>query len=577
MLFGFARVRPPLRGYTLPLLLLSGGLVAQGPGPFFPDERLAVGTLPGLPVHAAAVGDLDGQGLDDDVVLVTAPVLSAPGAVTVRRSEGGGRLGPPVVVSTIIRPSAAPAIGDVDGDGLGDLILVSHGTSLPGQVEVLRNLGTRPLSFASQGTWLLPSTALGPVIQLGIGPVVAGDFDGDGRDDVVIAISDAILGSVHGLMGAAAGPGGFFPGGFRLLTTLRDSADFLAIEDLDASDGRGAGEVVVGRTQPGFAYASYLRGPVDPVTPPALVDLPLVSPGALQVADFDGDGRLDLFSESGSVRNPRILVQQAPTSTGDLRFRTLAIGARAPFSTGWSPAPQVGDLDGDGRPDIVGITRNLLSSRLVVMASRSGWRQVDVGLDPQIDRSRIPTLRLLERDGRAGPDAIILPTRQGQLEADTFLGRTGGATFAWPGTLDSRGRHGLRLDSGFDGLVDGRGERDAPASFFRFSWRVQPFVPALVGSPVGLVAHVWGPGEAAPTRLASPPGLWFEPTRAFWVLDPLGSSGLLANPGPMPAAGFTLDLPWSGGALPPGTRVLVQALGFESGRLLGSEAHLIRF
>ncbi|MEX0717177.1 MAG: VCBS repeat-containing protein [Planctomycetaceae bacterium] len=86
-------------------------------------------------------------------------------------------------------------------------------------------------------------------------------------------------------------------------------------------------------------------------------------------ADFDGDGRIDLvvaefgYLETGSLR---LLMQTGLDERGVPKFRELVLDARH----GWSHVP-IGDLDGDGRPDFVGLVSQEFES-VVAFLNRGG-------------------------------------------------------------------------------------------------------------------------------------------------------------------------------------------------------------
>lgn len=134
----------------------------------------------GVTPTSVALGDLDGDG---DLDAVT---TNFDGTVSVLLGDGAGSFGTHTETSTgTTRPSHV-VLSDVDGDGLLDIVSTSGVTSQVsgilgeagapnGAVSVLRNVGSG--SFASA---LVFDTNSGDTLGVAIG-----DFNGDGRADIV--------------------------------------------------------------------------------------------------------------------------------------------------------------------------------------------------------------------------------------------------------------------------------------------------------------------------------------------------------------------------------------------------------
>jgi len=207
---------------------------------------------------------------------------------------------------------AALALADVDGDGRPE-ILVGHG----GGVTVLVNQGAG--KFAAGASY--PTSAA--VVALAVG-----DFNGDGRPD--LAVADGGVGIFLN-----TGNAGFSP--VVEYTVAHPFA--IAIGDLD---GDGRLDLAIG----GDSTQILLGGASGVFALPVTVGPYTQAPVAL--ADLAGDGKLDLI-----VSNPyrSIAVMR---NLGQASFAAPQVYSDGVFINFVSLAVATGDLNGDGRPDIVG-------------------------------------------------------------------------------------------------------------------------------------------------------------------------------------------------------------------------------
>ncbi|MGE0484603.1 MAG: calcium-binding protein [Gammaproteobacteria bacterium] len=240
-------------------------------------------------------------------------------------------------------------IGDLDGDGYDDLLVDEFVGSGAAARAVERVVYGRAEAF---GTWLDTSAELvaGAAFELS-GPAVYrafhGDFDGDGRNDLVVDHGDG-RGSV--LYGDAQRYGT----GVALdaLTPARGfDFEFGSIAALADVDNDGAADIV-------FEDARVLRG--------GLARADYAVPGGAQasgagdlgwflpIGDFDGDGRADVLGiDFDTLAIDILLLDELGVHTGLERDDARRIGLTGLLQVEDLGRTVHGDFNGDGRDDLV--------------------------------------------------------------------------------------------------------------------------------------------------------------------------------------------------------------------------------
>lgn len=354
-------------------------------GRFAAPVELAV---PGL-VDAVAMGDVNGDGRSD-VVFSTGYNADAAQAfkllVRLQRSDGG--LAAAQVLDTraeYICPARSVVIGDLDGDGRQDVLLGAAGCGIQvfrqGSDGVLRAASfidsevsgrLRLADFNGDGRLdLAAGSGYGPQLRVWLqqadgslqvhttlaydqtqGDLDVGDVNGDGRPDLVASSNGGDPGRVIGIVLQNA-DGSFGPVLARGVASATGVAG-LAVGDVN---GDGRADVVVGYGGNAGQLGVMLQQ-ADGSLASAVAMASRDSPKQLEVADINGDGRRDVVVGHSGWIAVGIYLQQAD---GTLLAETLYPG---PYGNDNPGAMAVGDVTGDGRPDVV-VTEVLLVQRVV--------------------------------------------------------------------------------------------------------------------------------------------------------------------------------------------------------------------
>jgi hypothetical protein len=292
-------------------------------------------------LYGLALADLDGDGRLDIVVANNSynsisifQNLCSPGSITT--NSFGARVDIPVGP----RPVGI-AVQDLDGDGKPEIVTANMGGTT---VSVLRNIGTR-------GN--ITTNSFAPAVSFTVGPTPVGvmiaDMDGDGKPDVVTVNNGnssqamSVLRNLSTLGNIAFATNVDFPG---LATSY-----CLAIRDMD---GDGKPDVVIG-SQPSGLAVSVFRNTSTPgsiTTDSFAAHVDFAAGGwvnSVAIGDLDGDGKPDVVA---ALQSPSQLDVFKNTSTPG-SFTSSSLSTPIVFSSGSNPnGVAIGDLDGDGRPDI---------------------------------------------------------------------------------------------------------------------------------------------------------------------------------------------------------------------------------
>jgi alpha-tubulin suppressor-like RCC1 family protein len=342
-----------------PVTVTVGGLTAYSAGLFEPSFAGALTNLttanfaasfdltPAPNPAASIMADLDGDGKPDIAV-----VCSSGEVISIFRniSTNGAPLSAASFAPRVDLPfptNGTAGIGyrlqavDLDGDGKLDLIACEDGGN---RVSVFHNIGT---------PGALTTNSFEPAFALIAGSdcrfATAKDLDGDGRPDIVaLNYGDNTI-SIFKNVGVPAGlhPASFLPP----VTIPAPGGPYdAAIADLN---GDGKPDLVVANADAGTVSIyqnTATTGLLDANSflPPFSLGVG-VNTASILVADLDGDGNLDLVA--GSVQQDQFSVFRNLGSGGLLTTNSFA--APVNFGTpGWMHVGAIADFNGDGKPDL---------------------------------------------------------------------------------------------------------------------------------------------------------------------------------------------------------------------------------
>ena len=338
--------------------------------------------------NAIAIADIDGDG---DLDIVSANQGGNDLAVFEQISPAIFGTDPAMTLGSSADTSGprAVAVADLDGDGRLDIVSAN---STGGTLAIFYQQASG--GFPAAADVLLGGGSLGTPASVAIG-----DFNGDGRPDIVCAnntgnnLSVFLQSATGGFAGVApqtigdsgntkapvhvlavdidcdgdldilcansAGndialflnPGnGVFPGNpSRSLggSSTTQTPKYLAVGDLD---GDGDLDIAVACSGNNTIAVFFQGTPGSFPSSPSLslTHASMVSPETVAVADIDHDGDLDIVSGNSSSRNVTIFRQGTPGTFGPT---PVVVGG-----AGWTNSPRtlfLVDLDGDGDIDIV--------------------------------------------------------------------------------------------------------------------------------------------------------------------------------------------------------------------------------
>lgn len=323
---------------------------------FTAHQPTRAGTAP----TGLAAADLNGDGKLDLVAASTtanAASILLNGTPHAGAAEGGvPAYNAAATFPTRVEPSSLLSI-DVNGDGRPDQVVTNKGSNT---VSVLLNTtapGAAVPAFAPQRTF---ATGVQPFA------VAAADVNGDGKLDLVVAnvasnsVSVLLNTTPPGSTTPTFAPQQAFPVGLGPEAVLAGDVNGDGKPDLVvANNGEATLSVLVNTTAPGGAAVSYT---------PHQVFATGTHPAALAWADVNGDGRCDVVVANMSSDTVSVLMNSTPRGS-----TAPAFGPQRAFATGTTPVwVAAADVTGDGRPDLLVANRGSNAVSVLVNTSAPG-------------------------------------------------------------------------------------------------------------------------------------------------------------------------------------------------------------
>lgn len=308
--------------------------------PTFTDTsfaEVADSTAQRFPLHTA-VSDLNNDGKAD---MVVTNFVSNSISILRNTSTGGAVSFAPAQSLAVYLTAIRSAIGDLDGDGKPDVVTVTRfGNAFTDSIYVFHNtsVGGGVISFERA-----PNVVA--AYETNATSVKVRDLNGDGKPDLIV--TDEFNGSVQLFQNVST------QDSIKFIPLARVDGGSLP-QDIDVADLDGDGKPDLALTTQTYVMVHRNISPRSDtiVFGPTMYFDAGFSPGSISLGDLDGDGMPEMVVTNGG--NDNFSVYRNTSVAGAISF-----AGRVSYALGNIPYNvSIGDLDGDGRPDLALTTRN---------------------------------------------------------------------------------------------------------------------------------------------------------------------------------------------------------------------------